>query len=223
MQAAEFAATLKALQTGHRLQCGEDPYAAVQALDETLASLQKLQADLKRTKEYRAAEEAQKQSDASDRVRRLTGELAKAQVAAEAMLGYPLTSAHYRSGGGNFSCDSLYQLLPEGYVHHHIFDHNVRRLQLQLANQEAQLDRIRGELGASELTPAPPFLRGDLKQALEAKQGELHLATAQVRCVRSQLLSYMATHTPMRDTRFGEKLAVHLDAMLNAYVALHAP
>jgi hypothetical protein len=221
MQAAEFAATLKALQTGHRLQCGEDPYAAVQALDETLASLQKLQADLKRTKEYRAAEEAQKQSDASDRVRRLTEELEKAQAAAEAMLGYPLTSAHYRSSG-NFD-DSLYHLLPEGYVHHQKFDCAVQRLKQQLANQEARLDKIRGELGASELTPAPPFLRGDLKQALEAKQAELHSATVQVRCARSQLLGFMATHKPMRDARFGETLAGHLDAMLDAYVALHAP
>jgi hypothetical protein len=216
-------ATLEALKAGHQLQGEEDPCAAVHALEETLASLQKLQADLKRTREYRAAEEAQKQSDEGDRVRRLTENLEKAEAAAEALLGYSLTSAHYRSGGGNFSCDSLYQLLPEGYVHHHIFDHNVRRLQQQLATQEAKLDQIRGELGPSELTPAPPFLRGDLKQALEAKQGELHLATAQVRCVRSQLLSYMATHKPMRDAHFSETLAGHLDAMLDAYVALHAP
>jgi DNA repair exonuclease SbcCD ATPase subunit len=217
MQAAEFAATLKALQTGHRLQSGEDPYAAVQALEETLASLQKLQADLKRTKEYRAAEEAQRQSDASDRVRRLTEKLEKAQAAAEAMLGYPLTSAHYCSSGG------LYHLLPEGYVHQQMFDHQVKQLQSQLSKQEAQLDKLRGELGAAELTPAPPFLRGDLKQALEAKQEQLRSATFQVQCVRAQLLSYMATHKPMRDARFGEKLAVHLDAMLDAYVALHAP
>jgi hypothetical protein len=217
MQAAEFAATLKALQTGHRLQCGEDPYAAVQALDETLASLQKLQADLKRTKEYRAAEEAQKQSDASDRVRRLTEELEKAQAAAEAMLGYPLTSMHYGSSNG------LYHLLPEGYVHPQMFDHQVKQLQSHLSNQEARLDKLRGELGASELTPAPPFLRGDLKQALEAKQAELHSATVQVRCARSRLLGFMATHKPMRDARFSEKLAGHLDAMLDAYVALHAP
>jgi hypothetical protein len=217
MQAAEFAATLKALQTGHRLQCGEDPYAAVQALDETLASLQKLHADLKRTKEYRAAEEAQKQSDASDRVRRFTEKLEKAQAAAEAMLGYPLTNAHYRSSGG------LYHLLPEGYVHHQTFDYQVKQFQGHLANQEARLDKIKGELGAAELTPTPPFLRGDLKQALEAKQAELHSATAQVHCARSQLLGYLATHKPMRDTRFGETLAGHLDAMLEAYVALRAP
>jgi hypothetical protein len=41
--------------------------------------------------------------------------------------------------------------------------------------------------------------------------------------MRAQLLGYMATHKPMRDARFGEKLAGHLDAMLDAYVALHAP
>jgi small-conductance mechanosensitive channel len=221
LQAAEFAATLKALQTGHRLQCGEDPYAAVQALDETLTSLQKLQADLKRTKEYRAAEEAQKQSDASDRVRRLTEELEKAQAAAEAMLGYSLNSEHYFSSG-NYG-DSLYNLLPKGYVHQKMFDHNIQHLKSQLANQEARLDQIKGELGPSELTPAPPFLREDLKQALEAKQGQLRTATTNVHFARSRLLSYMATHKPMRDARFGETLAGHLDAMLDAYVALHAP
>lgn len=217
MQEAEFAATLRALQTGHRLQCGEDPYAAVQALEETLASLQKLQADLKRTKEYRAAEEAQKQSDASDRVRRLTEKLEKAQAAAEAMLGYPLTSMHYRSS------NSLYHLLPEGYVNCQAYDMTVQTLRQQLVTLETQLDKIKGELGLSELTPAPPFLRGDLKQALEVKQEELRSATAQVHCARSRLLSYMATCKPMRDARFGETLAGHLDTMLDAYVALHAP
>jgi hypothetical protein len=217
MSAPEFAATLEDLKRWHDIRSHEDPCAAVHALEETLASLQKLQADLKRTRYYRAAEEAQ----SDDRVQRLKASLEKAQAAAEAMLGYPLTSEHYYSSG-NYG-DSLYNLLPEGYVHQKMFDHQVKHLQGQLANQEARLDKIRGELGPSELTPAPPFLREDLKQAQEGKKGQLRTATANVHFARSRLLSYMATHKPMQDAHFGKTLAGHLDAMLDAYVALHAP
>jgi DNA repair exonuclease SbcCD ATPase subunit len=212
---SDFTHMLKEIQNRFQDPAGGiSPQEAVQALEETLASLHQIKKSLEETKEYRAAEEAQKQSDKGNRVRHLTASLEKAEAAAEAMLGYSLTSAHYRSSG------SLYHLLPEGYLNHQAYDYQVKQFQSQLAKQEAQLDRIRGELGTSELTPAPPFLRGDLKQALEAKQEQLRSATAQVRCARSQLLSYMATHKPMRDAHFSDKLAGHLDAMLDAYLEL---
>jgi hypothetical protein len=216
---SDFTHMLKEIQNRFQDPAGSvAPCEAVQALDETLASLHQIKKSLEETKEYRAAEEAQKQSDESKRVMRLKASLEKAQAAAEAMLGYPLNSEHYFSSG-NYG-DSLYNLLPEGYVHQKMFDHQVKHLKSQLANQEARLDKIRSELGPSELTPAPPFLRGDLKQALEGKQGQLRNATANVHFGRSRLLSYMATHKPMRDAHFGKTLAGHLDAMLDAYLEL---
>jgi ABC-type dipeptide/oligopeptide/nickel transport system ATPase subunit len=198
---------------------GVTPCEAVQALDETLASLHQIKKSLKETKEYCAAEEARKQSDKSDSVQRLKASLEKAQAAVEALLGYKLTSEHHYSSG-NYGV-SLYNLLPEGYVHQQMFDHQVKHLKSQLANQEARLDKIRSELGLSELTLAQSFLHGELKKASDGKQqGQLRNATANVHFARSRLLSYMATHKPMRDVHFGKNLACHLDAMLDAYLEI---
>ena len=219
MQASELAATLHALQTGHRLQGEENPCAAVQALDATLASLQQLQAELKATQEYRAAQKEQRRLSESERVRQLTETVERSRAAAEAMLGYPLEPQHL--AGAN-----VYALMPSGYVDRLTFDANVRQLQMQLESFEDALDKVEGELAALKSPNFKPPTFGcnfNQAQALEHTKARLRSAELQVHAQRSRLLNYMATHQPMLDADFSATLAVHFDAMLAAYVALRAP
>ena len=215
MQAADL---LKALEAEHRLQ-GETPCAAVQALEATLASLQQLQADLKNTKEYRAAQAEQRRLSESDRARQLAETVARSRAAAEALLGYPLTPQHFETA-------DVYALMPTGYVDGPTFDAYVQQFQARLAALEEALDKARGELDelkSPDVKPASFGRNFDIKQRLEQKKGDLRQAELQVHHLRSRLLGYLATHQPMRDAAFGATLASHLDAMLAAYLALHAP
>ena len=94
-----------------RFKDPEAPCEAVQALEETLATLQQIKKGLEETKEYRAAQAEKELSDKGNRVLLLKKQVEESKAAAEGLLGYPLTSAHYQASG-NFG-NSLYQLLPE--------------------------------------------------------------------------------------------------------------
>ena len=156
------------------------------------------------------------QSNESDRVRELTEKLEKAQAAAEAMLGYPLTPEHLASGGA-------YALLPVGFVDRSTFEATVQYYQKEIARLEKVVDRCKGEL---DTLKSPSFnSRGCVTppQASEEVMRSIRGGEAMIRHQRSRLLGYMAANRPMRDARFGETLAGHLDAMLEAYVALYAP
>jgi hypothetical protein len=193
-----------------RFKDPEAPCEAVQALEETLASLQQIKKGLEETKEYRAAQAEKELSDKGNRVLLLKKQVEESKAAAEGLLGYPLTSAHYQASG-NFG-NSLYQLLPEGYVDHQVFGYQVRHLQQELAKQEENLDRVKGELG--------DFKSRSSWSAVDRTKSEIIKLEQQVHIMRSRLLCYMMSYQPMLDATFSDKLAGHLDAMLEAYLEL---
>jgi hypothetical protein len=151
-----------------------------------------------------------------DRLAQLKRTAREAKKAAEAMLGYPLTPEHLASGGA-------YALLPVGFVDRSTFEATVQSYQKEIARLEEVVDRCKSEL---DTLRSPSFKsRGCVTpaQASEEVMRSIRGGEAMICDQRSRLLGYMAANRPMRDARFGETLAGHLDAMLEAYVALRAP
>ena len=179
---------------------------AVQELEYTIASLQQIKNGLEETEEYRTALAEKELISKCDRVLQLKKCVQESKVAAEKLLGYPLKPEHFINGSG-------YKLMPMGYVAKATFDTDVQQFQKQIAIAEEALDRFKGEIGVKKARSS----FGGLDQKSQLAQLEDSL-----RHQRSRLLGYMMSCEPMLDATFSETLAVHLDAMLDAYLELRA-
>jgi hypothetical protein len=150
-----------------------------------------------------------------DRLAQLTQTAHEAREAAEALLGYPLKPEHFATG-------SAYTLLPVGFVANCTFEATVQCYQREMARMQDIVDRCKGELDALKasnfnsrgcVTPA---------QASEQLQRSIQSGEMQLGETRSRLLGYVLAQRPMRDADFAARLASHLDAMLDAYLAMRA-
>jgi hypothetical protein len=138
-----------------------------------------------------------------DRLAQLTQTAHEAREAAEALLGYPLKPEHFATG-------SAYTLLPVGFVANCTFEATVQCYQREMARMQDIVDRCKGELDALKA------------QASEQLQRSIQSGEMQLSETRSRLLGYVLAQRPMRDADFAARLARHLDAMLDAYLAMRA-
>ena len=205
MQSApgNFTAMLK--EVSGRFQDTAASCEAVQELEHTIASLQQIKNGLEETKEYRAAQAEKERASKGDRVLQLKKRVEESKAAAERLLGFPLTPEHCNEG-------NAYGLMPIGYVDRLVFEQTVQSLEQSSSNMEERLDQLKGELG-------------DLKSrsswsAVDRTKSEIIKLEQQVHIMRSRLLCYMMSYQPMLDATFSDKLAGHLDAMLEAYLEL---
>jgi hypothetical protein len=192
---------------------GVAPCEALQALDETLASLNQIKKSLEEIKEYRAAQAEKEMTAKDNRVPQLQNRAQKSKAAAEGMLGYPLMPEHFASGGA-------YALLPVGFVERPTFEAAVQSYPKEIARLKEVVDQCKGEL---DTLKSPSFKsRGCVTpaQASEQVMRSIRGGEVMIHDQRSRLLSYMETHKPMLDAHFGKTLAGHLDAMLDAYLEL---
>ena len=136
-----------------------------------------------------------------DRLAQLTQTAHEAREAAEALLGYPLKPEHFATG-------SAYTLLPVGFVANCTFEATVQCYQREMARMQDIVDRCKGELDALKA------------QASEQLQRSIQSGEMQLGETRSRLLGYVLAQRPMRDADFAARLARHLDAMLDAYLAM---
>jgi hypothetical protein len=191
-----------------RFKDPEAPCEAVQAL----ASLQQ---GLEETKEYRAAQAEKELSDKGNRVLLLKKQVEESKAAAENLLGYPLKTEYLSKG-------QAYELMPMGFVDRLIFDSTIQHYQNQIATMKEVLDRCKGELAVLKAPNFKPHGYGcnTQQQQIEQTERSIHSGVHQLREARSKLLGYVMEHQPMLDATFSDKLAAHLDAMLDAYLEL---
>jgi hypothetical protein len=210
MQSEDFATMLLGIEQKGQQQQKEntDPCVAVRALEDTLESLRRIQADLKQTKEYRAAQEEKKRSDQGDRVQKLNQTIDESRAAAEKMLGFPLTSNHLGS--------NAYKLMPVGFVDRLIYEANVNECHKEIARMEAIIKIHKAQPLALKVGNGGGFGFNNMEQIRRTIEAAEHTIGAK----RSQMLGFVMEHRPMLDATFSERLACHLDAMLDAYLSL---
>ena len=207
---SEFTGMLQALQG--RFQ--QDPSTAatapcetVQALEETIASLQQIKIGLEETKEFRAAQAEKALTVKGNRMLQLTNRAEEAKAAAEKLLGYPLKPEHFTNG-------QAYSLMPVGFVERLHFEAAVQHFQGEIA----RLKDLQALKPLSSCRPTFGLLENSFHQAQRTMKAE----EDQLRKARSRLLGYLMTHRPMQDATFTNKLAAHIDTMLEAYLELRA-
>jgi hypothetical protein len=187
-----------------RFQCcaASLPCDTVKELEQTIASLQQIKNGLEETEEYRAAQAEKERASKDERILQLKKRVEESKASAEKLLGFPLKPDHFT--GGN-----AYKLMPAGYVARAHFEGTLQHFQKQISSMEAVLDRCKGELGVLKSASS----RSQTEMSIQSGEGQLCEA-------RSRLLGFVMAYEPMLDTTFSEKLAVHLDAMLGAYLEL---
>jgi hypothetical protein len=147
-----------------------------------------------KTEAFRAAKVMARES----RVQRM---LEEARAGAEGLLGFPLKLEHCMNG-------LAYDLLPAGFVDGRVFDETVLNLREQCKCLEERVKQAKARM----LEGGP----------VECMCTQLRSAESQLGHQRSRLLGYVLAHKPMRDAKFRDKLAAHLDAMLDALLELRA-
>ena len=191
------------------------PCETVEALANTIASLEQIKKGLEDTTEYRAAQAEKALTAKGDRALQLKKTLEESKAAAEKLLGYPLKPENVANG-------EAYRLMPTGFVDKLTFNYQLQHYQKQIDIAEVIVDRCKGELAVLKSNNVAPFGRGTLKQTLEQTQGQLTQAERSLHDVRSRLLGFVMANQPMLDATFSDQLATHLDAMLVAYMELHS-
>jgi predicted RNase H-like nuclease (RuvC/YqgF family) len=180
------------------------PYDTVQELQQTIAALQQIKSGLEETEEYRAAQ-AEKERAKEDRVLQLKKRVEESKAAVEKMLGYSLKSEQFSTG-------EAYGLMPVGFHSCAHFEDTIKHYQTRIATLEAELVVMK-EPGYKPRGIRPEY-------ALEQTQRNIDTAEYTRRKLSSQLIGYMMAYQPMKDLTFCQTLATHLDAMLEAYLAL---
>jgi hypothetical protein len=193
--------------------CDITPCEALEALDETLASLHQIKKSLEKNKEYYAAQVEKDMIPKYNQVLLLKNHVKESKAAAEKLLGFSLKPEHFTKG-------EAYMLMPLGFVNKVSFELEIQNFQKPIKDIEKSLDLNKGmleDLKSPDDKPLGYITRYDKIDEIEKsiQVEEYHLNRA-----RSELLGYFMTHQPMLDTTFSNKLAVHLNSMLDAYLEL---
>jgi hypothetical protein len=205
---ADFTSMLKEIQIRFQDTDGINPYEVVQELEHTMTILQKIKKGLQEEskKEYASGPK-------DNRMQQLSKIVVNSKATAEKLLGFSLNRGHFTNG-------NAYQLMPQGYVNRTTFEETVQHYQTHIASLEEPLKKYKEDLHA--LKSGDFKVRGcvsidDVKKDIKMK---IQSGEQQVQSARSKLLGYIMTHLPMHDATFSQKLAGHLDAMLEAYLEL---
>ena len=102
-----------------RFKDPEAPCEAVQALEETLASLQQIKKGLEETKEYRAAQAEKELSDKGNRVLLLKKQVEESKAAAENLTRCAIVFSHHYPTGGEIGARGHRPYDIQGALTHH--------------------------------------------------------------------------------------------------------
>ena len=140
----------------------------------------------------------------------------ESKLSAEKLLGFSLNQGHFMNG-------EAYRLMPACFVHPLHFQEDILPLQQKIVNMKAIINECKAELAVLK---SPNFKSSGCvthmqqQQQIEQFERNIHMGEHQLQEVRSWLLGYMMAHQPILDTNFNDKLATHLDVMLDSYLEL---
>ena len=175
------------------------PHEAVEELDQTIESLQRMKRSLEESTEFREAQALKEQAAKKSRVKVLEETVEDAKTEVERLLGYSLQPFHYQT--------DLYGLLPDGYVDRGVLSAKQAEFKQAIHTVEAHLKEI------SVLHDAHRSFAGNKEQAMQQQLN-------QISGLKSRLLGFLMRHKPMDAQAFRAQLTPHLDVMVDALSVL---
>ena len=218
MGEASFSSCLKEVE--QRFEACDS--SQVDDLETTIACLQKIKRSLEETDEYRAASAEKERAFKKSRVQVLQETVNNSEKEITQLLGFRPVFEQFNQ--------TFYSMLPKGCISKEYFATRVGEIQGYIAKNTADLKRVQDEKKhCADYHYCADYYAGYGahigKRAVpnhDQIEAQISSFMMQIETNKSSLLTFVMSNKPVDATAFHDKLAPHLDSMLDALLELRS-